>query len=284
MDRICIERLRALSRPLEPLPTHIEARGIRLNDIRCILFDVYGTLLISASGDVGTATAENQQQALEAALKSVGIDQTFPVEQWPKMIRRHQDTLRADGITFPEIDIVKVWRDLLRQAGVEGISDALCQRVAVEYEARVNPVWPMPGAWEVVDPLRKEGRLLGIVSNAQFYTPLLFEALGERTLEEMGFEKDLCVWSYQQLEAKPSTRLFRLALDALQQKGIAPECVLYVGNDMRNDIWPAWQLGCKTALFAGDQRSLRLREDDTRCNHIQPDIMLTEWSQLRQWL
>jgi len=31
---------------------------------------------------------------------------------------------------------------------------------------------------------------------------------------------------------------------------------LYVGNDMLNDIWTATEAGCRTVLFAGDQRSL----------------------------
>ena len=64
------------------------------------------------------------------------------------------------------------------------------------------------------------------------------------------------------------------------QYGISPEETLYVGNDKLNDIWPAAQLGLKTALFAGDQRSLRLREDDTRCSDLEPDLIITKLSQL----
>lgn len=43
------------------------------------------------------------------------------------------------------------------------------------------------------------------------------------------------------------------------QLGIESSQTLYVGNDMLNDIYPAQQLGLKTAFFAGDQRSLRKR-------------------------
>jgi len=49
-------------------------------------------------------------------------------------------------------------------------------RLAVEYECRVNPVWPMPAALETIETLRARGFRLGIVSNAQFYTPLIIEA------------------------------------------------------------------------------------------------------------
>ena len=51
---------------------------------------------------------------------------------------------------------------------------------------------------------------------------------------------------------------------------------------MLKDIWPATQLGFKTALFAGDARSLRLREDDERCRGLKPDLVIDRLSQLAQ--
>jgi putative hydrolase of the HAD superfamily len=56
--------------------------------------------------------------------------------------------------------------------------------------------------------------------------------------------------------------------------------VLYVGNDMRNDIVPAASVGFNTALFAGDQRSLRLRESDADCRNVTPDVIVTDLRQL----
>jgi putative hydrolase of the HAD superfamily len=49
---------------------------------------------------------------------------------------------------------------------------------------------------------------------------------------------------------------------------------------MLNDIYPAQQLGFKTALFAGDTRSLRLRTDDSRCSNLSTDLVLTDLEQL----
>ena len=44
---------------------------------------------------------------------------------------------------------------------------------------------------------------------------------------------------------------------------------------MLNDILPAAQVGFRTALCAADQRSLRLREDDSRVSQTVPDIVVT---------
>ena len=62
--------------------------------------------------------------------------------------------------------------------------------------------------------------------------------------------------------------------------GIPVNAALYLGNDMLNDIYPAQKVGFKTALFAGDARSLRLREDDPGCKNLSPDIIITDLIQL----
>ena len=53
------------------------------------------------------------------------------------------------------------------------------------------------------------------------------------------------------------------------------------GDGTGIDIWPAAQVGYKTALFAGDGRSLRLREDDpNRAQYGQPDAIVTHLEQI----
>ena len=125
--------------------------------------------------------------------------------------------------------------------------------------------------------MRRQGLVLGLVSNAQFYTPLMFHALLGESLTTLGFDPSACAFSYQMHEAKPSTGIFQRALEALAvQQGIRPAQTLYVGNDMLKDIWPAHRLGCRTVLFAGDRRSLRLREHDERCASVKPDYVIND--------
>ena len=147
----------------------------------------------------------------------------------------------------------------------------------MEYEVRVNPTWPMPQLEAVLTQLADRLIPMGIVSNAQFYTPLLFPAHLNRSLETLGFDVEACVWSYQVGEAKPSPRLFDMALQTAATKwGLSPSEILYVGNDIRNDIWPAQLAGCRTALFAGDLRSLRQRQDDPELVGVAPDLVVTD--------
>ena len=48
-------------RPLDPIPTQLDADGRLEHDIQCVLFDIYGTLFVSGSGDVGVVKAAFQE-------------------------------------------------------------------------------------------------------------------------------------------------------------------------------------------------------------------------------
>lgn len=287
MDDDLIRRFRRLSRALEPLPTGQAARIQPLEGLRAVVFDIYGTLVISGSGDIAVGSVADSEQAFRLAYAAAGlpVDRLAAnfcgAERLTRAIQAAHARRREEGVEFPEVDILTLWADVLAPLAPDIPEDRL-RALAVEYECRVNSVWPMPGLAETLETLRGAGLVLGIVSNAQFYTPIMFQAFLGRSPEALGFEPELCAWSYRLLEGKPSLRPYRMVADALLKWGIDPARTLNVGNDQLKDIWPASRVGFRTALFAGDQRSLRLREDDPRCQSIQPDRVLTELQQLRQ--
>lgn len=191
-------------------------------------------------------------------------------------ISRLHNRLRSNRVPQPEVDVREVWATVIERH-FQPPADAYDPEViALEYELAVNPVWPMPGAAAVIRELASRSFNLGIVSNAQFYTPLILEALFGSTPEGLGFRT--CIWSFETGIAKPSAEIFRRFLDAAEIE--SPGTVLYVGNDMRNDIAAAQEVGMITALFAGDTRSLRLREDEPISGTVAPDIVLSDLREL----
>jgi FMN phosphatase YigB (HAD superfamily)/glycosyltransferase involved in cell wall biosynthesis len=283
------ELIRRHSRPLRPVPTDVAPRLVRMPNVRAVLFDVYGTLVVSVSGDVGAATGADRAAALAGAFEEIGVSLPCKpadgVARLLETIASHHAAARQLGIEYPEVDIVRVWQDAYQAMAAEG-SDASpageidFRRLAVAYEVRVNPVWPMPHVAECLAELRAAGRRLGIVSNAQFFTPELFPALMGRPLAELGFDPRCQYYSYQHGQAKPSEYLYRLAADRLSGEGIAAADVLYIGNDLRNDIWPAAAVGFRTALFAGDACSLRMRQDESELAGFEPDAVVTDLAQV----
>lgn len=257
-----------------------------------MLLDIYGTIFISGSGEVGTLRETACDEAFGDALGAVGLEM---VEAAPAGAQYLFDAIeashkrsRAEGVDYPEVEITQVWQnvvrrladeDLLRRGNPESVDWRL---LAVEYEARANPVWPMPGFAEFVGACRQRGLLLGIVSNAQFFTRELFPAFLGKALGQLGFDRVLEVLSCEHGRAKPGTWLFELAVARLQTKGLEPSATLYVGNDMLNDVLPARQVGFRTALFAGDQRSYRPRVGDPRIEGAVPDLTVTQWRQLAE--
>lgn len=274
--------------PLQPLTTDVEPRLQPLNEIRAILFDVYGTLLISASGDIGADAGDHRLAALEQCCKLFQLELNHtPAEGLTRLedeIKRVHSASKAEGMAYPEVDIVEIWQAVLPQIAENNVENIDFSRFSLEYEVRVNPVWPMPDTATTLSQLGASELVLGIVSNAQFFTPLLFPALLGKTLEDFGFVAELMYFSYEYRQAKPGNFLYRLASEQLQSQGIAPANVLYVGNDMLNDITAAASVGFRAALFAGDQRSLRWRRDDERVAGVEPDIVVTQLAQLHECL
>lgn len=286
-----IAAIREHAAPLEPIPTGMEPKTPRLKDLRAVVFDVYGTLVISGVGDISLAGEAGRADAVLRALRTAGLelnpgDDDDPAEAFHQCIRDQQDRRRRDGIEHPEVEIREVWEAFLDRASarhqlVGEVTTARIEALAVHYEMAVNPVWAMPGLEAVLSSLRARGIPMGIISNAQFFTPLLFPVLIGKSLEDAGVDPRCHVWSYLEREAKPSTALYRKAAAKWKQAyRLEPRQILYVGNDMRNDVWPAQKAGFKTALFAGDQRSLRLREDHPEAGKIQPDWILTHLQQI----
>jgi putative hydrolase of the HAD superfamily len=286
-----IELIKTCAIPLKPLPPELPPEWEKLvvgpdrgsapnsHGDRAVLFDLYGTLFISAAGDIAVGdTGIEFEDAGETEEYALGAMRSF----FTQAVReRHEGSKK----TYPEVLVEEIWDSYggpLPPAwlGEEPLDP---EEIALRYELRINPVYPMPGALETITSLQKAGLVLGVISNAQFFSPLLFDSYFGASLEELGFDPDLLIYSFKMGEAKPSARLFERAAARLAALGIQAGEVLYVGNDMLKDIVPAQKAGFRTALFAGDRRSLRLREEEGQAPEIRgspPDLVLRDLQSL----
>jgi hypothetical protein len=216
-------------KPLLPLSTTVNPAGEIKGSIRCLLFDIYGTLFISGSGDISIARRQSRQtRYLENLMDK------YHIKKGPHTV--------------------------------------------------LNPVYPMPNLEQILSACRQSDVLTGIISNAQFFTPYLFHWFFDSSPEDLGFNRDLIFYSYKTGFAKPSPVMFERAAENLKHMDIFANSALYIGNDMLNDIFPAQKTGFKTALFAGDARSLRLRENHPDCKNLSPDIVVTDLVQLLKYV
>ncbi|MDO9565395.1 MAG: HAD family hydrolase [Candidatus Desulfaltia sp.] len=272
--------------PLSPVPTTLCQSGNLKKKIKCMIFDVYGTLFISGSGDISIAKGKASEAYIETyKLKQLLIE--FKIRKTPKAvlndlfsaIEKNHVKLKKQGVDFPEVEIDRIWMSILKNN-----NPVTVRKFAAMFEMIVNPVYPMPNLKEMLSACKKAQVLLGIISNAQFYTPCLFDWLLDSNMEKLGFHPDLTFFSYKSGHAKPSPFMFQSALEKLKRLNVPANSAVYIGNDMLNDIYPAKKAGFNTALFAGDTRSLRLRKDVAECKTLSPDIVITDLIQLLEYI
>jgi putative hydrolase of the HAD superfamily len=152
---------------------------------------------------------------------------------------------RQAGIEYPEPDIREVWLAVLKIMQSEELivvddEGKISEQLSVEFEARMNPVWPVPGVIETLHYFKEKGLPQGIISNSQFYTPVVLEALTGQSLDELGFSGGLLHWSFEEKQKKPGLAFYRNFINKMHRfdDSLEPEHVLYIGNDMLKGCVP----------------------------------------------
>lgn len=283
-------RIEDLCAPKAPIPTKLSPELKILSELKAVYFDVYGTIMISGTEPNMRTDGSREEKLLKKSFDAFGLSYTdelisSTLSLLRDAIERSHDRQKKKGVDYPEVDIIQIWRNVINEiAGredFEGMDKDKVPEFLTDFVIRYDDPWLMPGLENTVEAIQDHGLELGIISNSQFYTPLTLEALSGKNMEELGFPGDSSFWSFAEDIAKPSVRFYELAADHLSRVcSIKPEEVLFVGNDMLNDVYPAHKAGFQTALFAGDQRSLRLRDGDERVKGLKPDIILTSLPQI----
>lgn len=278
------------SSEITEIPTKLKSKLSEKIKIKAVLFDIYGTILISGSGDISIAKENGDSINLRSISKGLDIifptNETIEIKQHLHKYIKHSHSLSLkNNILSPEVDITNVWANVLNELNNNNLINCnidikLISQLAIRYELATNPIWPMKRAKETLNKIYSKGIPIGIVSNAQFYTPLSLEALLDCNLSNWNIKEENSGWSYIEGCSKPNESIFSKPINWLNKNGIENSEILYVGNDMLNDVYTASILGLKTALFAGDERSLRLREGDKRTLDLKSDFILTELIEL----
>ena len=278
----------------------------KLDDVRVVIFDVYGTLF-NYWKPVFEQEVSKNKALLETFAKTASYFGMEPylMEMNPKeppektlwdlyhgVISLKRDLLYEKEIKFPEIRIEEVWLAILLMLKRRGFafvksdfgSDGeLARCIAYYYNFHVFNRGFYPGVADALLSLKKKNLMLGILSNAQFYTPidltLFLRDQSEGHIDDMGevFERGLVFFSYEYTMAKPSQTLFRKLFDALYEVHALPSQSVFVGNDLASDIKPAKEAGMKTALFTGDDRCAFVHDLE---DSIVPDIAFSDWNEL----
>jgi len=231
-------------RPVPPGPA--PASGGLPRRPRAILFDVYGTLLVrSGRRSRGVLSVPGMTTSV---ITRHGLASTAPeiASALKQAIAEEHAAQRTRGVRHPEVRIECIWERLFPRREEEEY-----RLLAAAWETAERPVLPARGCRRLLGRLRRMELALGIVSNAQSYTPLVFAAMLGGRPEDIGFSRELCIYSFEHGIAKPAGDLFQLAAERLAGMGIAKEQAVMVGNDPVADIAPAARCGFMTVHVLG---------------------------------
>jgi putative hydrolase of the HAD superfamily len=282
----------------------------KLFDVRAVIFDTYGTLV--NYWRPGIDDKEKRPDLLKGAFRKVADRFGFTpylVEMDPEsdpektlfdlyhgLISLGREKSLKNGIEFPEVKIEEIWNLIILMLKRRGYDPGqelpenpgdLARYCAFCYNFHSLGRGLYPNVVDALSELKKNNIVLGILSNAQFYTPIdltLFirdQSRGAYDDYNELFDTDLTFFSYEYGVTKPHTLLFRTLYDALYEYQILPGQTVFAGNDLALDIEPAAKAGMRTAFFTGDSSSAYFHGKD---GAIIPDITFSSWEELPQKL
>lgn len=292
--------------PAPPEEDRIKARPhlVRLPQVRVVLWNVYGTLLRIAGGELWF---EHPQEFV----MNVALDKTIQeFKMWASMSRKpgqpadYMKQLYSDVLIehravpggtekYPEVGSDRVWEALIKKLFLKdykfdatffGSLNEFSRKVAYFFHASLQGTACYKAAADALRLVADKGVKQGLLADGQCFTRVqLQRGLATQDKElvlDKVLDKDLIVLSYEIRGRKPSERLFRHALNALHQQGLAPNQVLHVGTSIARDLVPARRLGMRTALFARDRTSLQASAEQLKEPASRPDVLLTKLSQI----
>jgi putative hydrolase of the HAD superfamily len=304
--RLHEKEAQSVGRSLQPLP--FPSNMDMIYDVKVMVFDVYGTLFNYWRPEFSQESTK-QKALLDAFAKTISYFGLSPYltdmtpESPPEitlsdlyhgLISLKRDLLLEKKNEFPEIKIEDAWYAILLMLKRHGFSfnkndygsdKEFARCIAYCYNFYVFSRGLYPGVADSLQALKQMNITLGIVSNAQFYTPIdLTLFLRDQTNGEIDdrnelFENDLVFFSYEYAVAKPSQFLFRKLFDALYEFHVLPSQTVFVGNDLIADMKPAQEAGMRTAFFTGDHQSAFIHDC---ADKVVPDIVFSTWNELPQ--
>lgn len=292
------------SRALTPL--NYLAQAEKLHDVKAVIFDVYGTLINYWRSEF--SEKELKDKVLLSAFKKTCdyfgftsyLQEMNPADVPARTLQdfyhglialNHEKSLKK-GIESPEVRVEEVWEVIIMILCRHGYNaskpDLGSKKELSKCIAYFYNYHSLNGEFygDVVDTLqklRKSNIKLGIVADAQFYTPidltLLIRKQSNGAFEDYLelFDVDLIFYSFEYGMTKANPTLFRKLYDALYEYQILPSQTVFIGNDIFLDIKTAADIGMKTAFFTGDNKSAYVHEAG---GEIVPDIVFDSWDEL----
>ncbi len=297
-------------------PAPPEAKKVRaeplldpLPEIRLVLWNIYGTLVRIADGELLHEVPDQlrMEVALDKTIREFNMWYSMtrkPGAPWEYMYVIYQRIIEDMRLAatkrkgdVPEVDSARVWRKVLDKLlhkeyvydeSQYGDLNELSEKIAYFYHSSLQGHEAAPEAARTVMAVAETGLLQGVLADAQGFSVVqLLRDLRtqEPTTPVAGlFRTDLLTLSFREGVRKPSMSLFAAAYRQAKTAGVDPSQVLYISSKAAGDLAVAKTVGFRTAVYAGEKLGLSLTADDLQNPETCPDRLLTSLTQVRDLL
>lgn len=266
--------------------------------VKAVMWTAYGTLLAVPKGELLFEPEIDfvYDAALDKLIQEFKMWQSMsrkpgaPSAYMKELYKKAYDNVR---LTNPEIVSEKIWDDVYKKllqkdyvydAGTYGPPAEYVKKIAYFFHASIQGCGAQDGAAAAIRSVADAGKLNGLLTDGQCFTPAqIHKACREQDPSfdvNQFFPLSLRVISAEKKAKKPNDAFFKIAVETLKARGIAPQEALHVGSSLLRDIAPARKLGFRTALYVGDKASLVATSDQLKDPATRPDVMLTELTQI----
>lgn len=277
----------------------------RLEGVRIVLWDIYGTLLRVSGGSF--CLTPQPQTPLEVALEKTIHEFKMwhsmyrkPGPPWQSMIaqfleyheRLSMAAVRRTG-DFVDPDLIDIWEAIISRLfdkeysydqDFYGDRRQFSEKVAYFFHNNLQAVEARAGALRAIEDLHAIDVRQGLLADGQVFTfTQLLRALGSQgTLPPLGevFYPDAVLISHELGIRKPSRSLYELIVDRLRVQRYQPEELLHISCRLETDLVPAKAIGMRTALLAAEKSGLQVTAAQLKDPATRPDRLLTDLSQI----
>lgn len=216
--------------------------------MRAIAFDLWETL-ITNTPEVSRVQQTHRVNAMERVLIDRGIahDQERLHRAYRESWDRCQELYWSNDVDVPCRRQVEHFLELLEidvdEETIAELEDVYANAILAELPVVVD------GAYDVLRELRERGLRVGLISNTG-RTPgsALREVLARL---DIASSIDVMLFSNEHGECKPRPSIFRSLHEALR---VAPEDMVFVGDNLYVDVYGAQQIGMKAIHFIPAKR------------------------------
>jgi putative hydrolase of the HAD superfamily len=211
-----------------------------MSKIRAVIFDCYGTLV-----DIRTDEGKDEVfYCLALYLQYYGA--TIGAEELKAVVALEKERyLKTSGERYPEVDLEKVFTNILRKEGLPNsfLAESCCKLKRLLSRERFQL---FPDSLPVLREMKREGYPLAMVSDAQ--KVYCFEEAKMLGLSQ--FFDHFIVSTHFGFK-KPDPRLFAIVCELLE---IPPTEAVYIGDNFERDIKGPKQIGMPVILVNRDQK------------------------------